>query len=279
MRPPRVSIVIPTHNRGRLLGRSLRSLLAQTEPRFEIIVVDDASTDDTAAVVRSLSDARIRYQRLERNCGPGGARNAGVRAASGELLAFQDSDDEWMPDKLERQLALLSSADSSTGVVYCDMLRVHADGSTPSEHHSPKLRRGRWIEPRTGFYAPYGLGIQTCLMRREAFESVGGFVEELRCFEDLELFLRLLLRWEFRLDPRPLVRYHETGGGQTTKWAEELRARRYIVRRHAAALLRQAPGFWLRESVLGGFRSLLAPIGGRFPGRPSGPPPRDPEPS
>ena len=279
MSQPLVSIVIPSYNRAHLLGRSLTSLLAQSEPRFEVLVMDDASQDDTAAVVRGFGDERIRYHRLHRNRGPGGARNAGVEAARAELLAFQDSDDEWLPEKLERQLALLASGGPQTGVVYCDMLRVHADGATASPHCSPLLERGRWIDPQTGFYAPYGLGIQSCLMRRAAFEDAGGFVEDLRCFEDLELFLRLLLRWDFLHEPRALVRYHETGGGQTWNWREELKARRRIIWGSRGVIARQAPGFWLREAALVGFRSLLGPRGGMFPGRPSGPPAREPAPA
>lgn len=212
---------------------------------------------------------------MDRNRGPGGCRNVGVGEARAELLAFQDSDDEWGPQKLERQLCLLEARGPDVGVVYCDMLRVRADG-VGEPHHSPPVRKGRWIDPETGFYSPYGLGIQTCLIRRVAYERAGGFREELRCFEDLELFLRLLLDWEFALIPEALVRYHETVGGQTTKWREELKTRRRIVWESRALLLRESPSFWFREAALVGLRTLLGPGGGRLPGRPFGPPLRKP---
>ena len=271
MAEPLVSIVAPTYNRARLLRRSLESLLAQTEKRFEIIVVDDASRDDSESLVRSMGDDRIRYLRLPENRGPGGARNAGVGAARADLVAFQDSDDEWLPNKLERQLETLAAAGPATGVVYCDMLRVEADGVTTSPHHSPTLTKGRWLDPATGFYAPFGLGIQTCLIRRDAYLEAGGFREGLRCFEDLELFLRLLDHWAFAHIPEALVRYHDTGG-QTTQWRAELATRRYIVSRHAARVRRESLAFWLSESALVGVRSLLGRHGGQFRGRPYGPP-------
>src|SRR5215218_7102231 len=97
MTEPAVSVVIPTYNRAPLLGRSIRSVLAQCYEDFEVIVVDDGSTDDTAEVVAGFRDARVSYVRLARNTGAGAARNVGIRLARGGFLAFQDSDDEWMP--------------------------------------------------------------------------------------------------------------------------------------------------------------------------------------
>lgn len=275
MDKPLVSIVAPTYNRARLLRRSLQSLLVQTERRFEVIVVDDASDDDSEAVVRGIGDKRVRYQRLPENRGPAGARNAGVTGARADLVAFQDSDDEWMPDKLEKQLALLASGGPETGVVYCDMLRVDADGKTTAPHHSPMLERGRWLDPLTGFYAPFGLGIQSCLIRRDAYLDAGGFVEDLRCFEDLELFLRLLLRWRFEHIQEPLVLYYDTGG-QTAQWRAELKARRYIAWRHGARVRSESTAFWLKEVGLVAFRRCMGPLGARPSGRPYAPPLRSP---
>lgn len=275
MAAPLVSIIAPVYNRAHLLRRSLESLLRQTEPRFEALVIDDASQDDSEAVVRELGDPRVRYSRLDRNRGPGGARNAGVRLAGADLIAFQDSDDEWMPHKLELQLAALAASGDETGVVYCDMERVSADGRQTAPHHSPIVRKGRWIDPATGFYAPFGIGIQTCLMRRTAYEQAGGFREGLRCFEDMELFLRLLEEWDFRHIPEELVRYHDTGG-QTGDWRAELATRRYLVRQRGARIRRESAGFWWRESALLTLRGLLGRHGAHFRGRPYGPPLREP---
>src|SRR5512137_58568 len=100
---PTVSIVIVTYNRATLLGCSISSVLGQTYGDFELIIVDDASTDNTAEVVSSFSDERVKYIRRERNGGVHAARNTGVRAAIGRFVGFNDDDDEWLPDKLQRQ--------------------------------------------------------------------------------------------------------------------------------------------------------------------------------
>jgi glycosyltransferase involved in cell wall biosynthesis len=105
-----VSVVIPTYNRASLLGRAIKSVLEQTYQDFEIIVVDDASTDNTEEVVRNLRDRRIRYLRHEKNRGGSAARNTGIRAAWGQYIAFQDSDDEWLPEKLKKQMEVLAAA-------------------------------------------------------------------------------------------------------------------------------------------------------------------------
>jgi len=105
---PLVSVIMPTHNRAGLIGQSLRSVLDQTCQDFEILVADDASTDDTEAVTAALGDPRIRYERLPRAGRPAVPRNAALRRARGRYIAFLDSDDLWLPAKLERQLDLLA---------------------------------------------------------------------------------------------------------------------------------------------------------------------------
>src|SRR5215468_5764628 len=104
--PPRVSVVVPVFNRPIAVARAINSVLVQTCQDFEIIVVDDASTDDTAAAVASIRDSRVRSIRHDRNRGGSAARNTGIEAAGAPLVAFLDSDDEWLPSKLERQLAV-----------------------------------------------------------------------------------------------------------------------------------------------------------------------------
>lgn len=102
---PLVSVIIPTYNRVRTLPAAIDSVLNQTYKNLELIVMDDGSEDGTEQYVRNIADPRIRYRKSERNMGPSAARNNGAKLAAGEYLAFQDSDDEWMPDKLEKRCA------------------------------------------------------------------------------------------------------------------------------------------------------------------------------
>ena len=120
----KVSIVIPTHNRAHLIRRAIGSVLNQIYQDFEIIIVDDASTDNTREVVESLNDQRIRYIRHENKRGAAAARNTGITSASGKYIAFQDSDDKWLPEKLGRQVEILESSPSEVGVVHTKFSRI-----------------------------------------------------------------------------------------------------------------------------------------------------------
>ena len=114
---PTVTVVIPTYNRANLLGRSIRSVIGQTYGDFELIIVDDGSTDSTAEIAASFDDERVKYIRREQNGGVGAARNTGIKAAIGKFVAFNDHDDEWLPDKLERQMKIFKTLPSHVGVV------------------------------------------------------------------------------------------------------------------------------------------------------------------
>ena len=117
-----ISVVLPAYNRRNTVRKAVESVLNQTERDIECIVVDDASTDDTAGVLTEISDSRLRIIRLTENSGACHARNVGVQAAKGEYIAFQDSDDCFHPDKLERQLAFLQ--ETGADVVFCGMNRI-----------------------------------------------------------------------------------------------------------------------------------------------------------
>jgi glycosyltransferase involved in cell wall biosynthesis len=244
---PAVSVILPTFDRAAVIRRSIRSVLGQTYGDFELIVVDDGSTDATLEQVASFHDRRIRRIRLERNLGPAAARNAGIEAARGRLLAFQDSDDEWLPEKLGRQLRAFERCGPGVGVVYSDMGRIHRDG-TRECHRSPEVLRGRPIDPATGFYQVYNLGIQSAVIRRESLAAVGGFNEELRALEDLDLFVRLSGRVGFHHLPVPLVRYHESAG-ISQDMAAKLVARRHLLRLHGEQLARHDAEFVEREAA------------------------------
>ncbi len=146
-RSPVVSIVLPTYNRAATLERAIESVLKQTFTDFELILIDDRSADDTRLILNKcagLSNVRTASQ-LRRGCSV--ARNIGISIAQGRYVAFQDSDDEWVPDKLAKAVAALEGTGPETGVFYSDMSRVEADGSS-ADLRSPDVGKALLSSPR-----------------------------------------------------------------------------------------------------------------------------------
>ena len=245
---PRLSVVLPTYNRAHLLRRAIESVLNQTYGDFELLVIDDGSTDATGSVMGTFVDRRIRYVRCDCNRGAGAARNVGIQIARGALVAFQDSDDEWMPDKLEHHLRAFATAAAAVGVVYSDMTRVRPDGRA-EYHRSPTVVRGRLIDPATGFYQVYKLGIVSAVVRRECLLEIGLFNEQLGALEDMELFIRLARRYDFVHVDKPLVRYHQRDG-RSTGLAAEYHARCSLLRMHYREIGRSGWRILLKEASL-----------------------------
>jgi glycosyltransferase involved in cell wall biosynthesis len=266
---PTVSVVIPTYNRAGLLGRSIQSVLNQSYTDFEIIVVDDGSSDETPNVVAEFDDQRITYVPLSKNIGAGGARNVGIRMSRGRFLAFQDSDDEWLPEKLARQMSMFERGASDLGVVYSDKTWILKNG-TAKYHPAPKSLSGQLINPEIRFYRPYQLGIQATLIKRECFETAGYFNEALPAFEDLELFIRLSRKFAFRHIPEPLVNYHETRGLSQDLYANWI-ARRVLLKLYWKELLLNHPLFlmgecrWLLHIRRNALKAKRAKANGRVP--------------
>lgn len=208
---PTVSIILPTYNRAHLVGRAIKSILDQTYQDFEIIVVDDGSIDNTEEIINSFTDTRIIYVKHQRNKGGSAARNTGIKLAKGRYIAFQDSDDEWMPRKLEIQTEIFVTSSPEVGVIYTDMLRVKKDGKE-EYWHSPTVKYGDIINPRTLNYQVEGIGIQSTLIKRECFDRVGVFDERIPRYIDLDLFIRLLKNYHFYHVKEPLVKYWATEG-------------------------------------------------------------------
>ena len=191
-----VSVVIPARDRSDLLRRALSSVRSQTYPNIEILVVDDGSTEDLCAVARAF-DARC--IRLESSLGPSGARNEGISRATGVYLAFLDSDDEWFPQKIERQVALLES--NVCDVVYCSAQYVDERGRVVS---SMTARHRGAVFPALLFRNVVAGSASAVVLRRECLETVPPFAT--RWSEDWDLWLRLSTRFRFDYVPETMVR-------------------------------------------------------------------------
>jgi len=247
---PVISIVLPTFNRAKTIGRAINSLLEQTYQDYEIIIVDDASEDETEEIVKGFADEKTRYIRCKQNKGPGAARNLGIQESRGKFIAFQDSDDEWLPEKLEKQIKVFFAAEPELGVVYSDMARITKDGSE-IYYKSPIIQQDRIIDPVTKYYAVYGIGIQSTLIRKECFEKAGGFNENFLRFEDGELFIRLSKYYRFHHLPEILVKYYESPW-QPSDVDKYIHVRESLLTLYAQEI-KHEKGFLLREYFCLGF--------------------------
>ena len=210
---PKISVIIPTYNRAASIGKSISSVIDQTWQNFEIIVVDDGSTDNTRQIVESFMDERIRYIYMEKNGGASHARNEGIRQAKYDFIAFLDSDDEWVSEKLEKQMEVMLQASDQVGLVYCRMRRNRENGDS---NICPPLEMKKEILEGNIFRNLLGdnvIGTPTILVRKECLEQTGGFDEGLKCLEDWELILRIAEKWEIGFADDILVEMHFSQGG------------------------------------------------------------------
>jgi glycosyltransferase involved in cell wall biosynthesis len=202
--PPLLSVVIPTCNRAGMVGAAIRSALDQTLTDQEILVFDDASDDETSQVVAAVRDPRVIYLRGEGRRGGAAARNAAIRHSRGAYLAFLDDDDEWFPQKLERQMEVFRGSADAPGLVYSSYVVVDRETGRVV---------GKKIASKKGdvsreILASNLVGGSSCvIVRREAVEEAGLFDEALPSFQDYDLWIRLsrLVRFDFVAEP--MLRY------------------------------------------------------------------------
>lgn len=187
-----VSVVIPTYNQANGLARAIQSVLDQIYASFELIIVDDCSTDDTEAVIKSFQDERIIYVRHSENKGAAAARNTGISKAKGELLAFLDSDDEFVQDKLKIQIEILQSLSKDTGLVIADLYNLdkYSLGKNKELYDSKEMPSGH-IQPSSAFPASIFSPPSTWLLRKSCVKEVGLFDEMIFGIEDADYFARI----------------------------------------------------------------------------------------
>jgi glycosyltransferase involved in cell wall biosynthesis len=221
-----VSAVIPVYNGEQYVAEAITSVLEQTLPVLECIVVDDGSTDDTAAVVQALG-AGVTYIWQE-NAGVSIARNRGAALATSDLVAFLDHDDAWLPDKIERQLDAMT--DTQVTMTICATLQVDARGEILGEH------RMRVVQDLVvGMLTFDGTEVPSCsstgLIRRLDFQRLGGFDPRLGTSADWDLLLNVALRGKLRYVDEPLVRYRVHGSNMSRNVSSTERDMRYAFKK------------------------------------------------
>lgn len=227
--PPLVSVIIPTYNRQELVVRAIKSIINQTYTNLEILVVDDASNDNTEVEVKKINDNRIKFIKNTINKGVSYSRNIGIKEAKGEIIVLQDSDDESFPNRIEEQARVLFKSDSSIGGVYCgkelidsntgEIINVNLT-ATDFKHN---FVNGEYIlTPGTGLL----------MMRKSVFEDVGYFDESLRARVDTELAIRVAKKYNYAFVNKVLVkvyRFHDQIGADIEN---QNRAKEILLEKH-----------------------------------------------
>lgn len=240
---PRVSVIVPAHNAAESIAASLDSVIAQTYSDWEAIVVDDASTDATAAVA-SGRDPRIVCLRSERNLGPAGARNMALAGARGELVALLDADDLWLPEYLTRQVARFDEARArgeDVGIVCCDAYELFPDGLGKATYSartgwSSKVTLTTLLRRNTIFVS--------ALAPRSVVEEVGGFPTECFGSEDYDLWLQILESGRTVVAAREPLAIYRVGAASVS--ADVLGMSRTLQTTYRRALARGRLNAWQR---------------------------------
>ncbi len=269
---PAVSIILPTYNRRQTIRRAIDSVLNQTFCDFELHIVDDGSTDNTGALVAEYKDKRIQYTYLPVNTGAGAARNRGLELSKAKYIAFQDSDDEWLPNKLERQMDILTGAPESVGMVYTDMLHKLLDGSTEN-WYAPDVQIGKIANISGKEYQVRRIGQQTTLIRKTCFEAVGAFDTTMPRLIDLDFFIRLIMKFKAIHIKEPMVVFHESRVGISSNKEAGIEARLGLLQKYAPSLdhyFRSSQYAFISDSciAIGDYRKALYFIAKSFYSQP-----------
>jgi glycosyltransferase involved in cell wall biosynthesis len=241
---PLVSVILPTRDRLPLLRRAVTSVRAQSERRFELLVVDDGSTDGTRAYLERLAaeDQRVRVVRNALPLGGSGARNEGVRLSRGAWVAFIDDDDEWLPRKLERQLVTLAAHPTAVACSCSYIVRSPVGRErvlrVPSDVTLQQLLKRNFLGGASG-----------CVCASETLRRIGGFDTRLRSAQDLDLWVRLRQQGEVAVCTQPLLVHHVHAGLRITTdtQSQYLGVRRFHLK-HRALMCGATRAHWVAYS-------------------------------
>lgn len=224
----KTSVVIPTYNRPELLRNSINSVLSQTYPDFEIIVIDDCSSDNTPGVLKAFRDERLKVIRNSSNKGIAAVRNIGVTSSQGKYIAFLDDDDEWLPDKLEKQVRIMEDGPESLGCVYSGCLTMGLNGSEVVSTSIPRYRNKVLNELLLENF----ITTSTTLLKKSCIEKAGLFDEDIPYGEDYDMWIRIAGDFEFDFAPEPLTKYRIHPNSITKNYAKVINGTRKILSKH-----------------------------------------------
>lgn len=216
-----ISVVIPTYNREHSIRRAVFSVLNQSYANIELLVVDDASTDGTLELLAAIPDPRLRVLRQPQNAGASAARQAGILAARGDLIAFQDSDDFWLPEKLETQMRVFAELPEDYVAIFHSMIIYGRDFEGKHKRFGPRrtsCEPGPRVLVRDGdmsdtFLWGNFMGPPTVLLKKAAYHAAGGFDLRLRNHNDWDFHIRLSRTGKIKFVDQPLMIVYNSADG------------------------------------------------------------------
>jgi glycosyltransferase involved in cell wall biosynthesis len=214
---PSVSIVMPVYNREKYVGRAIQSVLNQTFTNWELIVVDDCSTDGTCRVASSFTDSRISIITMPDNRGAAAARNVAIRKSRGLLISFLDSDDAYLPKFIERTVSKFNIVSQNIGIVWTGVRYIRGAGN--NKHILESMwRPAKNHEPYFLFLSDLRIGTNSGItIRKQTFDRIGLFDETLPAAEDTDLFLRISQHYRYDFIDECLIEIHQTEADRLSK--------------------------------------------------------------
>ena len=238
----KVSVIIPTNNRAEFLRSAIESAVNQTFKDIEIIVADDKSKDHTLEVVKSFNDRRVKYILNNGNEGPSAARNTAILASAGEYLAFLDDDDEWLPDKLQKQVKLLDHSKPNICGVYSNRLFIEkTTGKIISDNPGTERLKGNLLNQLV-IKSP--IHTSTAVIRKRCLYEIGLFEETISYMEDWDLWVRLSMHWDFEYISEPLAKINIHGYSHLSQNLEGQTAAKEIILERCLHIFKRNKKSW-----------------------------------
>ncbi|EEB73891.1 glycosyltransferase family 2 protein [Thermococcus sp. AM4] len=228
---PKISIILPTYNRGYIIGRTIRSVLDQTFKDFELIIIDDGSTDNTKNIVEIYKekDNRIRYIRHKRNLGANAARNTGIKKSRGEYIAFIDSDTIWKPQKLEIQIKIADNTKENF-VIYSRTIRKYTKKTVivPEDVNQGK-KEGQLLDK---ILVLNFIDMSSILVKKNMIKNSGLFDEKLPRLQDWDILIRLAEKYNFVYIPQTLVISYVLSDSISVDYCKLLKAEMHLLKKY-----------------------------------------------
>lgn len=232
----KVTVIIPTYNRMGTIAESVQSVLDQTYSNLELLIVDDGSTDGTESVIKEFTDNRINYVRMDKNGGVANARNVGVSLAKTDWIAFQDSDDIWHKDKLEKQMTY-AKEHPEYALIYSKYRLIYPDGEESVVPAYPnEVMEGDIFKP---LLERNVIGAPTVLVKRETFMDIGGFDTAFHALEDWDFVIRFAKQYRIGFIDEMLMDARMLNGGVSSNIANYYEARCRMLRLYKDDMLRE----------------------------------------